>query len=81
LLVLTPDWLKSEWNIFESLLLQTSDPTGFQQRIVPLMLKKCDLPKRLSIFTYADLTQPVEMGREFERIVKAIKGKGLTKDT
>ncbi|MCP5107712.1 MAG: toll/interleukin-1 receptor domain-containing protein [bacterium] len=55
-LVITPDWLKSQWAAFESFILQTGDPVNQKKRLIPLLLKPCDLPKRLSIFTCADFT-------------------------
>jgi WD40 repeat protein len=75
LLVLTPNWVQSEWTAFESLLLQTDDPTGLRRRMLPLMLEQCKLPKCLSIFTYADFTQPIHWERELERIIEAINDK------
>ncbi|MGD0205803.1 MAG: toll/interleukin-1 receptor domain-containing protein, partial [Dehalococcoidia bacterium] len=56
LLVLTPSWVKSEWTNFEALLVQTDDPIGLRRRILPLMLKRCDPPKRIAMLTYADFT-------------------------
>jgi GTPase SAR1 family protein/sugar lactone lactonase YvrE len=73
LLVLTPNWVESEWTAFEGLLLQTDDPAGLRRRMLSLMLEKCELPKRVSIFTYADFTQPIYWERELERIVNAIE--------
>jgi hypothetical protein len=75
LLVLTPNWIASEWTGFEGLLLQTRDPTNLRRRIVPLMLKECELPDRLSVFTYADFKQPIYWERELERIVDAIENR------
>ena len=75
LLVLTPAWVKSEWTNFEALLVQTDDPIGLRRRMLPLMLEKCRPPKRVSIFTYADFTQPDQWEIQFERIVDAINDK------
>ena len=57
LLVLTPHWVESEWTNFEGLLVQTGDPGGIRGRLLPLMLKQCELPQRLKIFTYADFKE------------------------
>jgi hypothetical protein len=54
LLVLTPNWIESEWTNFEALMVQTEDPIGLRGRLLPLMLKQCELPRRLGIFTYAN---------------------------
>jgi hypothetical protein len=75
LLVLTPDWVESEWTAFEGLLLQTDDPAGLRRRVLPILLKKCKLPKRLSIFTLADFTHRIRWEWELERVIDAIEGK------
>lgn len=47
LLILTPDWIASEWTNFESLLIQTDDLSSRIHRTLPLLLKPCEMPKRL----------------------------------
>ncbi len=75
LLVLTPNWLSSEWTAFEALLVQTEDPAGRGRRILPLMVRDCQdqLPKRLKMFTYLDLTDPTQLDSQMERLVTAIR--------
>lgn len=60
LLVLTPAYLTSGWTEFETLLLQTADPTNRLRRVIPLLKERCDLPKRISFLTYVDFTDPTE---------------------
>jgi len=75
LLVLTPNWLSSEWTAFEALLVQTEDPIGRGRRILPLMVQDCQgqLPKRLQIFTYLDLTDPTQLDTQMGRLVSTIR--------
>ena len=73
LLVLTADWVASEWTSFEELLAHTRDPAGVRRRVLPLMLQSCDLPSRLAILTYADFRDERERDVQFERIVAGIK--------
>ncbi len=79
LLVLTPDWVASQWTDFEALLIQTKDPVGRGQRMLPLMVRNCDLPDRLSIFTYLDLRNPADFDFQMRRLVEAIRGAGREK--
>ncbi len=73
LLVLTPNWVASEWTEFEALLVQTKDPAGRGRRILPLMVQHCSLPDRLQVFTYLDLTNLAEFGFQMQRLVAAIR--------
>ena len=73
LLVLTPRWVESEWTKFESLLSQTDDPSGVRRRTLPLMLEKCQLPKRLGILTYADFTDAAQREAQLARVIAAIR--------
>lgn len=56
LLVLTPEYLASEWCLFENLLAQTLDPAAVQRKVVPVLLKKCNMPLRLQMLHYRDLS-------------------------
>jgi len=73
LLVLTPNWVSSEWTEFEALLIQTRDPAGRGRRILPLMVQPCELPPRLEVFTYLDLTDPAQFDFQMRRLVAAIR--------
>ena len=73
ILVLTPDWVKSDFANFEGLMLQTDDPIGLKKRIFPIMLRNCEPPKRLKIFTYADFTNESEWDTQMKRVIKQIK--------
>jgi TIR domain/CHAT domain/Effector-associated domain 7 len=72
LLILTPNWVESEWTKFESLMRQAQDPTNLRRRILPLMAQRCILPKRLEIFTYLDLTKQAKFDSQVQRLLAAI---------
>jgi predicted nucleotide-binding protein len=73
LLVLTPNWIESNWTEFEALLLQTNDPAGRRRRILPLMVQHCTPPSHLQVFTYLDLTDPTEIDSQMRRLVTAVR--------
>lgn len=73
LLTLTPNWVASEWTTFESLLLQTQDPTNLRRHLLPVMVQPTTLPDRLQIFTYSDLTKPPEFESQMQRLVATIR--------
>lgn len=76
LLVLTPDWVTSQWTDFEALLIQTKDPVGRGRRMLPLMVRDCDLPDRLSIFTYIDLRDQADFDFQMRRLIETIREVG-----
>jgi 8-oxo-dGTP pyrophosphatase MutT (NUDIX family) len=73
LLVITPNWLGSDWTRFEAALLQTQDLGNRERRILPLLLAPCNLPPRLRIYNYLDLTDPQEQDRQLDRLVEDIR--------
>ena len=73
ILVLSPAWVSSEWTTFESFLVGTSDPAGVRRKLLPIMLETCDLPSRLSIFTFADLRDVDLRERELLRLVNQLR--------
>jgi hypothetical protein len=81
LLVLTPSWLSSSWTDFEALLIQTHDPSARGQRILPLMVVKTELPKRLEMLTYLDLTDPLNLDFQFKRLINNISNNNTTQET
>jgi hypothetical protein len=74
LIVLTPAWIENGWNEFESLLIQSDDPAGRQARMIPLLLKPCELPKRIAMLTPTDLMQSAEVDSQLQRLIEAIRG-------
>jgi len=74
LLVLTPEYLASEWTEFENILVQTLDPAAHRRRVLPLLLKDCERPPRIAMLTYADFRAESRREPELERVVAAITG-------
>lgn len=73
LLVLTPNWVSGQWTTFELLLAQMKDPASRLRRVLPLLVKPCELPDRLKVFTYLDLTEPREFDRQMQRLIHALQ--------
>ncbi|MBN1979335.1 MAG: TIR domain-containing protein [Anaerolineae bacterium] len=72
LLVLTPNYLASEWAEFESILAATLDPAARERRVIPLLLEQCELPLRIRSLTYLDFAGS---DREFplQRLLAAVR--------
>jgi hypothetical protein len=73
LLVLTPDWIEGEWTALDSLFAGAFDPAARQRKLIPLLLKPCELPPRIQILTYADFTAPEERALQWERLIDALR--------
>lgn len=73
ILVLTPSWVKSDFANLESIMLQTEDPLNKQKKFLPLLLKACDIPRRLKPFTYADFQDARFHQTQLENLIKQIK--------
>jgi hypothetical protein len=71
-LVLTPAYLKSEWTEFENILAQTLDPGARRRRVVPVMLKPCQLPLRIRSLVYIDFSPSRSSEAQFQRLLKAL---------
>jgi len=72
LFVLTPDWVESEWCNFEGIITQTDDPIGLRRWALPLMLRDCELPRRLRILHYADFRYEANWESELARLVDQV---------
>jgi hypothetical protein len=77
-LVLTPEYLQSEWGEFENILAQTHDPAAHQRRLLPVLLMHCDPPARLGMLTYVDFTQSAWREENTERLIGAIRRRPAT---
>jgi hypothetical protein len=73
ILVMSSKWVESEWTNFESLMVQTYDLVNLSLRVLPILFENCQIPLRLSIFTYADFTSQDQWGAEMNRLIATIK--------
>ena len=72
LLVLTPNYIASEWTKLESLLLQTDDPANRELRFIPLYKDECEVPRRLKPFTPIYFTDSAESAHAWRQLLTAL---------
>lgn len=74
LIVMTPDWLASEWDQFASLLTSSADPAARRRKLLPLMLKPCAPPPLIEklALDIADFTDPAEREMQMKRLLRAL---------
>lgn len=75
LAVLTPHYVASEWCELETVLLQTESPTNKGNRLIPLLLKECPLPPRLSALAFLDFTDGDGSSLEWRRLIAALRAR------
>jgi hypothetical protein len=69
IVVLTPNWVESQWTEFEGLVLGMADPGGRKRKVIPLLLEDCVIPPRMAILTHADFRSPAQRSAELTRLV------------
>lgn len=72
LLVMTSTYFESQWARFENLMLQASDPTNEQRRLIPLRKQICEIPPRIKNLTYVDFTDPEEIDLAWRQLLTAL---------
>jgi hypothetical protein len=70
-LILTPEFLASEWTEFTGSLVQTLDVAARHERVIPLIRKACDLPRRIAYLTPADFTATDEVESTWRKLLEA----------
>ncbi len=77
LLVLTPDYLTSNWTNVERALVDQLDSATRQRRVIPVMLRTCELPLRIRNMSYANFTRSEDADAQFQRLLTAISPKEI----
>jgi tetratricopeptide (TPR) repeat protein len=80
LLVLTPNWVKSEWSYFESLLSHSLDPGFRRRKMIPVLLEKCTPPDYISILNWIDFSDKKLLDANFRKVVNAILAEDTTSE-
>lgn len=73
IIVLTQQWVDSKWGQYILDIVAASDPTGrLHGRLLPIRLKRCELPTNVYIRDYADATDSEGWQTELHRLVKQL---------
>ena len=71
LLVLTKDYLESQWTTYERYILQAIDPVNNRGRLIPILKEPCDLPTSIGFLNYANFTVPDELDIAWKQVFRA----------
>jgi len=73
--ILTPDWLRSNWNNYEIVLSQTQNLSDLKRKIIPVLLKPCEIPFLLRHLVAADLTDESKREKRVRALAQDIFGR------
>jgi len=73
LLILTPDYIKSEWCELEGVMIQTLSPANRDLRLIPLLKKECKTPIRTGTLVHIDFTDGADFVLAWRQLLAALK--------
>lgn len=77
--ILTPEYLTAgRLAGFESMMARRLDPSGNESRLIPLILRKTDLPEWLRGLVATDWTNAQNHQREWRKLLRSLGAKDLT---
>jgi hypothetical protein len=72
--VFTHTYRESEWCELEDILISSLDPSGRDKRLLPILLKPCELPQRIKARLYVDFTPAGTHDQAWGRLLAALEG-------
>lgn len=72
LLVLTPNYLASEWCEIEGIMLQALSPANRDLRLIPLLKADCQKPLRIGALTHIDFTEGADEDLAWRQLLTAL---------
>ena len=72
LVILTPDYLQSEWCEIESIMSATLSPANRDLRLLPLLKAACEKPLRIGALTHIDFTPAADHALAWRQLLVAL---------
>ena len=72
LLVLSPDYINSEWCEIEAVMVQTLSPANRDLRLLPLLKTPCDKPLHIGALTHIDFTDGADHDLAWRQLLTAL---------
>jgi hypothetical protein len=70
--VLTPESINSDWVSFERVIFQTMDPMGNHKKVIPILLKDCDIPPGLAALKHLDFRDSKHFDKRLQQLIHAL---------
>jgi len=72
LVVITPDYIESEWCEFEAVMVQTLGPANRDLRLIPLLKTKSDKPLDIDVYNHIDFTDGADLDLAWRQLLTAL---------
>jgi TIR domain len=72
-LVMTPEWVAADWTNFEASIELYRDPAVKRMRLIPLVLRTCDVPEELGRLRSIDFRSEADFERSFADLASVIQ--------
>jgi formylglycine-generating enzyme required for sulfatase activity len=72
MIILTQDYIDSQWTRYEFLLLNDLDPLNRTGFLIPVLKERCKLPLRFLDIAYADFTNPANVEASWEQLLQSL---------
>lgn len=79
--VMTSEWAKSGWATLERTMAVYRDPAGTDGRIIPILLRDCEIPLSLQVQRRLDYRASSNFARETKKLIAILKGESLRPTT
>lgn len=74
LLILSPDYISSEWCEIENIMAATHGPANRDLRMIPLLKAECQKPPRIAALTHIDFTDDADLDLAWLQLLTALGG-------
>lgn len=76
-IIISPDWLKSDWTTLERSVPVYQDPAGIKARIIPILRRNCDIPASIQILKWLDFRNDQSFPKEIKKLLARLTGKTI----
>jgi len=74
-LIISSEWIKSDWTTLERVIPVYDDPAGIKARIIPILRRNCEIPPSIRILKWLDFR--TDSNFESKILINKIIGKSL----
>ncbi|MCL4835779.1 MAG: TIR domain-containing protein [Caldilineaceae bacterium] len=73
IVVLSPEWVANSWNGFEADMLVHLDPAAIKRKLLPVLLRKTEIPPRIARLTIRDLTDKKRYESRLAQLIRDVE--------